>query len=578
MSSFFRKGSESLQTPTNKDNISIDFSNFQPRTDPLAPAKLPIDMNLTPQGDPTITSWETKTFLDPESGRVVSKQVPIRNQDTSEQITPTSNANIITPTGTTPDLASLTKIAQDLKAQIDQFAQNPNISSNVLAGNEPDFNTTDVDLSNVGVETRTDLLEDTPRTAFDLQSLFTQNQDTRDALMKAFQPTEEEQRIKGDILGVREKLSDQELITKGRLLDIAEEPISASAIGGRQENLTERDALKLEVLQREESNLLSRLGLEQEAREVQVQGLEALLGFGQQDIENAFKIQDQIRQEQKDYMDSIDKMEDNDRDALDKILTRFEGLSISDLSPQAQQSLAALASNSGLDFEIVAQGMEIIKNQREFDNLMKIKEANRKAAADAAKISGGSGLVPGATMTPDQLSPIAKMVYDGVYKLSDITATQKAAIAPELQAVGYTTAMAAEDRNTIAFIKNEMVSVMEAWKEVPNRWKGLVQGKVGKMIGGKLSPEVSKFESARAIVGMSLTRLFERGRISDQDRIFYMDQMPELETQKEEVAQASATELIRLLEEKMKNQLDEINTGTVVPVQGDIEYIKSLGL
>ena len=186
-------------------------------------------------------------------------------------------------------------------------------------------------------------------------------------------------------------------------------------------------------------------------------------------------------------------------------------------------------------------------------------------------------IIPGATITPDQLSPIARMVYDGTYKLSDITPTQKAQIAGELQAVGYTYAMANEDKNTIAYIANEMKNVMSAWKAVPNEWKGYLQGIAGKYIGKYTNPEVRKFEAAKGIVGMALTRLFEKGRISDEDRIFYLSLMPDLRTQDKATAQAGADELIRLLNEKMQSQLTELQTGIINSTSIDKDYLKSLG-
>ena len=67
-------------------------------------------------------------------------------------------------------------------------------------------------------------------------------------------------------------------------------------------------------------------------------------------------------------------------------------------------------------------------------------------------------------------------------------------------------------------------------------------------------------EYAAKIVGMQLTRLYEKGRISDQDRIFYLSIMPNIRMN-EAAATSGANELIRLLEEKLVNQVNELEIG-----------------
>jgi len=192
---------------------------------------------------------------------------------------------------------------------------------------------------------------------------------------------------------------------------------------------------------------------------------------------------------------------------------------------------------------------------------------------------GGAGLtgIPGQTLSFEELSPVAKMVVQGTYKLTDVTPTQKAEIAGELQAYGFTYVMASQDRQTVSLISNGMADVMSAWKSVPNKWKGLVQGWFGEKWGGKINSDVRQFEAARGIIGMQLTRLFEKGRISDEDRKFYMSLMPDLRTQNEETAQAGADELIRLLEEKMTSQLNELETGNINSTSQVEDYLEELG-
>ncbi len=188
-----------------------------------------------------------------------------------------------------------------------------------------------------------------------------------------------------------------------------------------------------------------------------------------------------------------------------------------------------------------------------FDTL---EEAATKVSQNP-KITGvGTGIM--GSITPEQLSPLAKMVYEGTYKLSDLTPTDKRAIAPELQAVGFTYAMANEDRNTISYIANEMENVMKNWNAIPNILKAPITGNITSALGSeRYSNAVATFNASRGIVGMALTRLFEKGRISDQDRTFYLSLMPKIGTTKA-VAEAGKNELIRLLKEKLTNQIKDL--------------------
>jgi len=196
-----------------------------------------------------------------------------------------------------------------------------------------------------------------------------------------------------------------------------------------------------------------------------------------------------------------------------------------------------------------------------------------------AGLKGGIGTIPGQTISYEQLSPTAKLVVDGTFKLSDITPTQKQAIASELVAYGFTYAMAQADQQNVSYIKNQLMgggeitsdeSVLGSWKKIPDQYKGLIQGAWGELIGKKISPEVARFKASQGIVGMQLTRLYEKGRISDQDRIFYLSLMPNL-YMNEAAAVAGANELVRLLQEKLTNQVNELEG--LGATQNDWEYI-----
>ena len=112
----------------------------------------------------------------------------------------------------------------------------------------------------------------------------------------------------------------------------------------------------------------------------------------------------------------------------------------------------------------------------------------------------------------------------------------------------------AEAQNTISGIEGGLDSMLKQLTVIPENLKGTLQGRIAKWTAVKERNElVAGFETQRAIVGMMLTRLFEKGRISDADRLFYMEQMPNM-NQTAEAASASARQLMEQLKQRVITQ------------------------
>lgn len=193
-------------------------------------------------------------------------------------------------------------------------------------------------------------------------------------------------------------------------------------------------------------------------------------------------------------------------------------------------------------------------------------EIERKAIVETGEPGGASLTLPGGTITYEQLSPIAKAIVDGTAKMTDITPTMREKIIPELNAYGYSRIVSAEIRKDISEIVNGMDAIIEQRKKIPGKYKGYAQGWITEKLRLELIvPEIQTFIAATKVVGMILTRLFEKGRISDQDRIFYLSIMPNLR-QTPESAQASADELKRLLTIKGGELTKGMDAGPVTPL------------
>jgi len=175
----------------------------------------------------------------------------------------------------------------------------------------------------------------------------------------------------------------------------------------------------------------------------------------------------------------------------------------------------------------------------------------------------GSGSVgPLGAITPDDLSPLARAIYNGTASLKDLTPTIKAEIIPELDRVGWSSVIKNEDIQTVRTLQTNMAGVVNNWKKIPDKYKGITEGRfsIRGALGGVIDPalqvpEVAEFEASQRIVGMQLTRLFEKGRISDEDRKFYLSIMPNRKMGDVSVVQRSKDEIVRLLQTQLDNQL-----------------------
>lgn len=162
---------------------------------------------------------------------------------------------------------------------------------------------------------------------------------------------------------------------------------------------------------------------------------------------------------------------------------------------------------------------------------------------------------------------LARAIIEGTASLKDLTPTAREKIIPILNSWGYSSIMSLEKQTELRDIQQGMRDVLERWGKVPESYKGYFEGAGSKLLGaGKWQPDVARFEASSKIIGMQLTRLYEKGRISDQDRIFYLSLMPNLRMNKV-AAEASADELIKRLETKLLSGGNKLQTQeTTLPI------------
>lgn len=153
----------------------------------------------------------------------------------------------------------------------------------------------------------------------------------------------------------------------------------------------------------------------------------------------------------------------------------------------------------------------------------------------------------------DKLSPLAKQFYEGKYVPQ--TPSQIDKMSQEIADAGLELPAGLEPKMVIKGV----MDVVDLLKKVDNKYRGQVQGRVAELSKAEeRNKDVQNYKTAASIVGMVLTRMFEKGRISDEDRKFYLGLMPNLRQQDNTIAEESAMELASVIAERFGLNLDEV--------------------
>lgn len=236
-------------------------------------------------------------------------------------------------------------------------------------------------------EVTTDDVLDELATGEDLRLLLDENKRFRDELLATFQPSQVELDLQNRIADVRGRADDVITTAKSKILDLPIEGIAAAGFEARGAQISEQEALQLEILQREEANLLTRLGFEQEARKLRAAGAETSLGFIRDDINLQLQIEDRLDAEEQRLLENAANLREESRGTLAFLLESFAGADLDDLSQAQQDEIATIASSAGIPLSILVPAMAQVKKRLDFDNLMKKLQvdatlARARSAAD----------------------------------------------------------------------------------------------------------------------------------------------------------------------------------------------------
>ena len=285
-----------------------------------------------------------------------------------------------------------------------------------------------IDLSNKINEISSDELNQaisSPKTTQDIlnkieASIKDQNK-YREGLLTNLQPTAQEIALRNDLADVADEIQKTKIAAQAGANVIEGKIEPMQFITGAQRELFKQANIKLNTLQAQETNLLNRLGLEQEIRQSNLDAIKAGLGFLESDLNLQFRVNDLINQEEEKVFNRNEQLRNDQRENLNTILGLTQGVSFEELSPGAQQKITAMALDLGIPMDAVINSMKVAKDKWLLEQSK--KKSGGSSSAFKFNTSQRNALM-GAGFSVDDIKNINQNLNDGFTIEQIINASQ----------------------------------------------------------------------------------------------------------------------------------------------------------
>lgn len=213
----------------------------------------------------------------------------------------------------------------------------------------------------------------------DLETLQTETSKLRTQYLGTLSPSAEETTLATTIADFQEQMKNYDLETQKLVYGLEGQGrgIVSGLVAGQQAKLQQQRALEYQSMAAKESNLLTRLGLLQDARKAQQTALSTGISMLEADNELSNKIRDAIDAQNQAVIDSVSGMSTKAKDTLTFILKQFEGLDFESLPDESIKSIQALAEQAGIDIGIIQAGLKAVKDQQDFENALDLSREDR---------------------------------------------------------------------------------------------------------------------------------------------------------------------------------------------------------
>ena len=223
------------------------------------------------------------------------------------------------------------------------------------------------------------LQESQKQRLLDLQALQTETRKLRTQYLGTLTPTAEETTLATTIADFQEQMKNYDLETQKLVYGLEGQGrgIVSGLVAGQQAKLQQQRNLEYQSMAAKESNLLTRLGLLQDARKAQQTALTTGISMLEADNELSNKIRDAIDAQNQAVIDSVSGMSTKAKDTLTFILKQFKGLDFESLPDESIKSIQALAEQAGIDIGIIQAGLKAVKDQQDFENALDLSREDR---------------------------------------------------------------------------------------------------------------------------------------------------------------------------------------------------------
>ncbi len=213
----------------------------------------------------------------------------------------------------------------------------------------------------------------------DLEELQKQIAPLRQQLMATYTPSADEMALSKEIADLQESMKQFDLDTQRAIYGLEGQGrgIISGIISGQQAKLQQQRALEYQSMAAKEANLLTRLGLMQDARKAQQNALTTGIGLLADDYELQTKVQDLIDEQNLEIVKSAQELPEQAKDMLTFILKQFEGIDYDALPEESKSAIQALAEQSGIDIGLIQAGLKAVKDQQDFENALDLSREDR---------------------------------------------------------------------------------------------------------------------------------------------------------------------------------------------------------
>ena len=342
-----------------RDGLDTTPTPFPGRDDTVTPTPPPTPTPTpTPTGIYTIKSGDTLSGIASAQGTTVSALMAANPQITDPNLIYAGN-NINIPQAGAPGQPGAPGVTPGEGKEVLVEEEEPSVPS--LAFDLGDMIT--------GEFTSEDLINifSTPITEADIQKLLDENQKLRQQFLDSLKPSDVEIQLKSDLVDLRGEIDAAKLGYRKGVADIQQEMVSTRLMVGKEQELYTQAQLGMQTLAMQESNLLMRLGLEQDAREASSRVLAATLEFNDRDLSRMMTMQNQIWNQKMDMFNLMSQFSIRAQNTLNIVMEGLTGLDAGDMDSETVTRLQSLTKAAGIPWSVVQNVLKVRKDEYEYN-------------------------------------------------------------------------------------------------------------------------------------------------------------------------------------------------------------------